>query len=63
MRPVATDVTSKAWRKLTQRDNIVFQSSIHIKFEQTKTSKYRNSFGIKVTSFVLKNYIICFRVY
>lgn len=52
--PIATDMNSKSWKKLTDENtSIVFQSSTHIRSEQTKTSKNRNSFDIKVASFVL----------
>lgn len=50
---VATDMTSKSWKKLTDENTIVFQSTTHIRSDQTKTNMHRNSSDIKVASFVL----------
>lgn len=50
---VATDMTSKYWKKLTDGNTIDFQSTTHIRSDQRKTSKHINSFDITVASFVL----------
>lgn len=35
-RQMATDMTSKSWKKLTDETTIVFQSTTHIRSDQTK---------------------------
>lgn len=41
------------WKKLTDENTIDFQSTTHIRSDQTKTGKHINSFDITVASFVL----------
>lgn len=45
-RDMATDMTSKSWKKLTDETTIAFQSTTHIRSDQTKLASNKKTYLI-----------------